>query len=461
MTMPGSKASLPVWAERSQALVLFLFLFPLFFQLSGEIFTSSQMDYDSQGNIALLPLPIAAFVCLIGIVLFLRLEKNNFGVGFIFSLFMLLVLGSIVATGGEQEIVVLAKFIHLMQFVIPPMAFVLGHLYLQPRSEYLGFESLALLVLLIVIPLQVYATLENNHVLAPNLFLFSLYQHFQYLPVIFIGLYLLTAATYLRYSLQRILVMLLTPIMGIYLAQTLSVAAALLAVSGFALLLWSGFQLRQGKFALILALLFFTPCLAYLPVVQNTAAYMAKFEGYAEPVEDSTAPIDRDIAQNRALRDAPVKASPAPSRTDLLDIPGLVTSRLQYWRFHLDGILENPRVFLFGHAKRPDRDRFPSAHNYYLDLTYNFGVVSLLPFLFIIFSSLRKCFAVVFGPGGVNPGLLMHMFLVAFFVFIDNSLKVGFRQPYPGMIMFFLWGVLFVRVNSARARNAIDGRRGA
>jgi len=31
-------------------------------------------------------------------------------------------------------------------------------------------------------------------------------------------------------------------------------------------------------------------------------------------------------------------------------------------------------------------------------------------------------------------------------VLIDNSLKVGFRQPYPGIIMFFLWGVLLNRL---------------
>ena len=48
--------------------------------------------------------------------------------------------------------------------------------------------------------------------------------------------------------------------------------------------------------------------------------------------------------------------------------------------------------------------------------------------------------------------------LVAFFIFIDNFFKVGFSQPYPGMMMFFLWGVLLARLDSidTASRQEID-----
>jgi hypothetical protein len=32
--------------------------------------------------------------------------------------------------------------------------------------------------------------------------------------------------------------------------------------------------------------------------------------------------------------------------------------------------------------------------------------------------------------------------VVLFFLLADNMLKVGMRQPYPGIITFFLWGIV-------------------
>ena len=49
----------------------------------------------------------------------------------------------------------------------------------------------------------------------------------------------------------------------------------------------------------------------------------------------------------------------------------------------------------------------------------------------------------------VTTDLFWLLGAVAFFVLIDNFLKVGFRQPYPGILMFFLWGVLLTRLSTA------------
>jgi hypothetical protein len=40
--------------------------------------------------------------------------------------------------------------------------------------------------------------------------------------------------------------------------------------------------------------------------------------------------------------------------------------------------------------------------------------------------------------------------VVLFLVIPDNLLKVGMRQPYPGIITFFLWGLLLARLESLR-----------
>jgi len=45
-----------------------------------------------------------------------------------------------------------------------------------------------------------------------------------------------------------------------------------------------------------------------------------------------------------------------------------------------------------------------------------------------------------------RPDLLGLTGVVLFLLVIDNSLKVGLRQPYPGIITFFLWAVVLYRL---------------
>ena len=119
--------------------------------------------------------------------------------------------------------------------------------------------------------------------------------------------------------------------------------------------------------------------------------------------------------------------------------------------------MESPEVFIFGHASRPDRNRYPSAHNYYLDLVYNFGLISLLPFMYLVYLSIKSVgYAVV--NSSDRPSLIMLVVLMFFFIFIDNFLKVGFSQPYPGMMMFFFWGILFARVSVFRSLSSGESR---
>ncbi|MEN6617058.1 MAG: hypothetical protein ABFD12_10920, partial [Syntrophorhabdus sp.] len=62
--------------------------------------------------------------------------------------------------------------------------------------------------------------------------------------------------------------------------------------------------------------------------------------------------------------------------------------------------------------------------------------------------------------------LLLAAALGTFVVFIvDNSLKVGLRQPYPGILGFFLLGLLQARISRSHLRgtqaiesNLPDGR---
>lgn len=108
-------------------------------------------------------------------------------------------------------------------------------------------------------------------------------------------------------------------------------------------------------------------------------------------------------------------------------------------------VLDDGAGFLLGHVEPVDRERYPSAHNYYLDLLYNFGLVGLLPLLALVAYTMFKVFS-NFSAVWRQPALLGLADVVAFWVLVDNSLKVGLRQPYSGILVFFFWGVLLALI---------------
>lgn len=132
-------------------------------------------------------------------------------------------------------------------------------------------------------------------------------------------------------------------------------------------------------------------------------------------------------------------------------LPSNIKERFIYWDFFGNGVTESPKIFLFGHQDRPHRDLYPSAHNYYLDLVYHFGIIAILPFIFIITLVFIKSIKVI-SESKMTSELFVLLVIVLFFVFIDNSLKVSFRQPYSGMVTFFLWGVLLSRLTKENTR---------
>ncbi len=418
--------------DRVQALLIFLFLFPLFFQMSGSIFSDPTFKFNSHGQLLLLPLPIAIVFCFIGIGLLLRLEKQHFGMEFVFSAFILMTFSTIMSADGvgKTEFV---KFLQLVQFVLPMFALVLGSLYIKPKSIYLRFEALALYMLLLVLPLEVVATLhQDTKLLSPYLYLFSLYQHLQYLPVVFIGLYFLTIAALYEQTSLRYLVLFCAPWIGLYLAASMStLAVGLAAVGSLLLVLLPGKPVKRW-YALSLVALIWVAFQFYHPTIQATKTYERK---YGNTLHINGKQISHE--NKRSVSSKVVKSGIVSM------LPKNLQERFYYWEFYAKGILESPKQFLFGHQERPKRELYPSAHNYYLDLAYNFGMASILPFFYLIFVAIRSCWRM---PRDklLIPELVMLITVVSFFVFADNSLKVSFKQPYSGMIMFFLWGVLFV-----------------
>ena len=110
---------------------------------------------------------------------------------------------------------------------------------------------------------------------------------------------------------------------------------------------------------------------------------------------------------------------------------------LDAWQYYIDEITSSGSDWAFGHRSPPDRKLYPSAHNYYLDFVYNFGLVALVPILWLIAFTLWKS-GRHWKEIATNPDFFALTGVVLFLLLVGNSLNVGLRQPYPGIFTFFL-----------------------
>jgi O-antigen ligase len=127
--------------------------------------------------------------------------------------------------------------------------------------------------------------------------------------------------------------------------------------------------------------------------------------------------------------------------------------RIGDWKLFGSGAIESIRALLFGHDKPIPREVRTSAHNFYLDFVYNFGVIALLPLLGLMLYTgalLWKERATVYE----DDSLFMHAALIAFLLVIECNLKVTLRQPYPGIAIYFLWGLLLWRLRQPHSAAA-------
>lgn len=159
-------------------------------------------------------------------------------------------------------------------------------------------------------------------------------------------------------------------------------------------------------------------------------------------------PLDGNAGERQESGAAAQPSSAAPAASN-------VTERIADWKLFGSGIVESLRVFFFGHEKIMSRGIRSSAHNFYLDFTYNFGVLALLPLLALLLFTLAQLWRQRRALLG-SEALLAHAAVVLFLVLIECNAKVALRQPYSGIAICFLWGLLL-----ARLRALEHGRRSA
>lgn len=428
------------WAAPIKGVIALLIFFPLFFQLTGTVFRDPAYLFETDGHLMRLPLPVSIVACC-GIVLLGKYAQARASLTTIFLTFTLMLASSVLLThgqAGQQE----AKLILMIQLVLPMFALVLGQMYGDEKDSDFLSEKMFLWVVALIVPLQLVATwLRGNPVLSPYLYTFSIYQHFQYVPVMFVAAYILALYSLWQVHAYRVVLVALAMPMGIYVAASLSALATVglsAGVLGFAVRDWTA--RRRNREAWVLFAIILLSSAAYRPIVTSGGMFVDKSPGIAALIAALYGSTGTAGAGSELIMPANVSQI----------MPANVSQRLDSWRFYSEQVLSAPQSAALGHATPPDRARYPSAHNYYLDFAYNFGLIALLPMLWLIGVTLAKVYrhrSTILE----SPSLLGLTVIVLFLILVDNSLKVGMRQPYPGIFTFFLWGMLLSRLDSRLA----------
>lgn len=420
-------------------LIAVLLLLPLFFQLNHGVFTDTTLAFDSGGALRELPIPVSVLTCYLGILLLGVYKRAFLSFAIIFVTCALMMMSAIILTQG-QAVEQQAKFILLVQFVLPMIALVLGQVY-EPSK--LDFQSAIhakafLWVLFVVIPLQLFFTWQLGWgILSPDVGFFSIYQHLQYVPVMFVSAYLFSVFTLWPSDRYKKLIVAFSPLMAIYVAASLSILA--LAFLSGGLLVFALTRIKQEKLPLVVFVLSLIFSFSYLNHEKDQAMVSYKF-GFVSHLwlGDSAAVYDKKFA---ADQDTPA----LKENTQYAVIPNIV-ERVAYWKYYWKKVTSSWNSFFLGNPEQPSRSQYPSAHNYYLDFIYNFGVLAVLPMFFLFAYT-----AVMIIRHGrriaQSPDVLVLCLVVLFLLLVDNFLKVGLRQPYPAIFTFFLWGLLLTKLN--------------
>lgn len=423
-----------------RTLIAVLLLLPLFFQLNHGIFTDPSLVFDSGGVLRELPIPVSVLACYLGILLIGTYKRAFLSFGFIFITCVLMMMSAIILTQG-QAIEQQAKFILMIQFVLPMIALVLGQIYEPSKLDLPGalYGKAFILVLIIVVPLQLFFTWQLGWgYLSPYIGIFSIYQHLQYVPVIFASAYLVSLFTLWSIPRYKILILAFFPFMAIYVAASLSIPALVLLSSG--LLVFALTRIKKEKLPLVIFILSVACSCSYLHHEKDQPMVSYKFGVLGQLWSGN------DIAVSDEKLEGEKSISVLKATTQYAVVPNIV-GRVAYWKYYLGKVTNDWESFLLGSTEQPSRSHYPSAHNYYLDFIYNFGALALLPMLFLF--AYTALMIIQHGRRiSQSPDVLVLCLVVLFLLLIDNFLKVGLRQPYPAVFTFFMWGLLLTKLST-------------
>jgi hypothetical protein len=390
------------------AVTAMVVLIPVFVRLNSGIFLDKEILLSGGSSLMSLPIPISIFLVYLAILVVGSYRQVHSSLSVIFFTFILMMFSTLIVSEnhGDSE---RTKILLIIQYILPMGALVLGAMFnIRTLSVELQIGRAFLIVLAVVVPLQLVASwIQGSLQLVGYLYIFSIYQHVHYVPIVMVAAFLLAIFSLWHEDSFRNKILILSPMMGIYTAASLSIFAIVFLIVGVLVFALSR-RLRAAEiFPAAIFVVVLTSCLGYLSVEMPLTSLPVKISG---------------------------------------DIWGIVNASKPYGK----EIIENMSSLFFGHERVLDKVLFPSSHNYYLDIMRNFGLFGLAPVLILLGYTVREAYMarkyVV-----KNFYLLGYSFVLFFLLVIDNSTQVSLRQPYSGVFTFFIWGVFMAQLEKLKA----------
>ena len=398
---------------------------PMFFTLSGGLYQSSTVLTDSGGIVTALPLPISILTCSVAILCLLpRVREASNAVWTIFWMVIALAVSNFVA--AERDVQWGRKLLASFQVILPFIGLLVGQL-LRDKGDLVAKSFLV--VLTFVVPFQLFGSMVNSPWLSEGSFLsdqvgfFTIYAHIQFVTLIFICAF--------AYAVGHLFDKFRWWLLGLCVLMFF-----------YALKSWSYLTLA-GYICVILALL---SSRGYL-TVRNLKYCLAVFAVVVVAALMLTRSFEREESRSGLLWN--LTGATYSKFVPLLrgKVPQNLQERLVDWERFGNGVLESPKTILVGHAEPMPREVRSSAHNWYIDTAYTFGILAILPVLGLLLYSGRLCWAY---RRSVPTQTWWLVGIVFYLVVIDSNFKVTLRQPYPGIFAFFMWGLLLARLDEIR-----------
>ena len=378
--------------------------------LSPHIYFSSEPFFNSNFNFNNLPIPFSFFIVLI--LFFLIIKKQLIDRELLYILSSTIILGltsiSLVKYNLKSE-----NIYNLIQFTFPLATFIIGNEFAKIQKNYFNFFKIIFFVQLFIIIFQL---IESS--LSQNLTLSSanigIYKHLQYISQ-FVGIVFLISISFLltKNKLNKFQTILLILLANVYLILSTSISGLIYTVILSTLLLYLNYKfifIKKINYLIFFIILVFIFSLLKI-----------QFNAQASYVVETT-------------------------YFKIINFLPLLTDRISSILFYINEI-SNLREFLIGKNNISiSNPLFSTSFNYFVDYIYNFGFMTLIPLLYLIFSFFKKLIFYLQDPK--SKFIVFTSFVILIFLLVDTFIKSSLREIYVGNLFYFLWGFTYYNLKN-------------
>ena len=392
--------------EISNKFVIFVLLLitPIFFSLQDGLYVGQNFQNE---KILELPIPISFFILiLISIILFLANIKQSYSffnekiVQIYLITFFIIIFINIFYFDFEYK-----KIVYLVQFFLPLLGLFVGYFFFENFFFLIIYRILFIYFSLHLL----FSFLQGKLFLVPHLYIFEIYQNFQYVNATLVFLACISLMN-IRKQIYKINFILYICLIFFYSFFCYSFSSIIIFAASLFLLLKSDFKKNYIKyfFLFLLFLFFFTILNRAVSdkelIGKNNINYVNNYQKFIKVVN--------------------------------LELPDSFTLRVHIFDTYIKDILEKNLLFLGSRSFELDR-KYNGAHNLFIDSIYKFGILLTIPFfylfIFIFFSIIKET-----DPQKKNILIIYFIFLL-----IENFFKVSLKQPYSGIISYYIFAILF------------------